>query len=99
MSRRRRFFAQKSRVPVNHFMAFEGAVLNVPIKDHQGRVRVWTSRVQAERDLVRELGKDSVFSIAGMGDEKWALFQKEVPHVLVPCTEDRIDFSEGEYEN
>jgi len=60
------------------------------ITDENGKVLVFLSRSASMQFVHKYLNEeDNVISI-GMGDQKWALFQKEVAYVLVNSDGDEI---------
>lgn len=75
-------FARVTNNPTHHFFAVD-ATSGAPLCDGSGAVYVWTNRALAMQiGEARRRGRNAV-AVIGMGDEKWALFQAEVRHVLV----------------
>lgn len=52
--------------------------------DEDGYVMVFLSRDSADQLLVTVAEPGVLHVVVGMGEEKWALFQKNVPHRIVP---------------
>lgn len=66
-----------------HFFILDVAN-NDAAEDEDGYVMVFLSRSSAD-DMLKTLAEPGVpLFVVGMGEEKWNLFEKEVPHRIVP---------------
>jgi hypothetical protein len=72
----------------HHFLPLSGVTLQPIMLNDKKEVMVYLSRKQAEKDVRKRYGKGVSTAIIGMGDEKWALFRNEIPHVVVPREEE-----------
>jgi hypothetical protein len=69
-------------VATHHFFAVDPISGDFLMVDPDRGVAVYTDRDRCMEDA-RAAYPDGMFGVGGMGDEKWALFQAEVPHHLV----------------
>lgn len=65
----------------HHFFALPEDDFGDPLRDDEGRIRVWTNREQG-LGVIDEL--HGTWTLIGMGDEKWALFQESEYFVVEP---------------
>ena len=65
----------------HHFFALPEEDFGEPLRDDEGRIRVWANREQG-LDVVDSLQGD--WTLVGMGDEKWELFQESEHFVVEP---------------
>lgn len=75
--------------PTHHYVAMSLDTYVAIDKDDSGRVRVFLNRDACEAAYRTKHPDKGRIGIVGMGDEKWALFQKEVPHVVVEVADAR----------
>jgi hypothetical protein len=64
-------------VPTHHFFVMDD--VGIPMCNSAGEILVYTSRENAIREANRRGGSCIV---AGMGDAKWAMFQREERYVV-----------------
>lgn len=89
MSLKRKILRNKSNSGVlrytdaetHHFFALPEEDFGDPLRDEEGRIRVWTNREQG-LDVVDDL--PGTWAIIGMGDDKWELFQASEDYVIEP---------------
>jgi hypothetical protein len=67
---------------VHHFFAMDATTFDFLLQDEQGRVAVYLDRAACLAAAIKA-NPTGVVMACGMGDEKWALFQKEVPFRLI----------------
>ena len=53
-----------------------------PRRNADGEILVYTDRVRADEEACKALGT-SYAIVAGMGDDKWAVFQKKEKYIVV----------------
>jgi hypothetical protein len=80
-----RTVAKLTNAEAHHFFIIN-VMENDGIGDEDGYVMVFLSKEAAAQVLVSlvKAKPGTPLMIAGMGDEKWARFEKDVPHRIVP---------------
>lgn len=68
-------------VKTHHFFALPEGDFGNPLRDEEGRIRVWANRDQG-LSVVDALPGD--WTLIGMGDDKWELFQESEDYAIEP---------------
>ncbi len=63
--------------PTHHYFVVDPLLQTCIVRDADGKILVFTDRGKALAEGHRRHGGDTLIAAVGMGDEKWALFQKE----------------------
>lgn len=68
----------------HHFFCVDPRKWDPIVRDADGTISVFTDRDRAEAAAREIVGVAATVLTVGMGDEKWALFQRAEKHRVVP---------------